>query len=502
MSLPKVTILYANGGLLAEVAALDGIAGMVGTGYTPALLGVPKVVYTLEEAEELGITEADEPCAYRHIKEFYAEVGGSQELHIMLFSEETTMAEMLDSTDVNAARKLIEAAEGRIRLLAVFREPDDAYNPGTSMFDDDVEDALTAAKTFCEGRLAELTPLRVLVEGRVANFETKATGSYTITNPGSNTNTVTLTVEIPGEEDPVTLGAYTVTTGNTADNVATGLRAAINALNGTHGFSATGSGAVVTFVPPTGAGAAANDYVITATVTGGVAGTMVQLAGGSDYVTNSFSPSTLSNGYAGCVVGGTQNDGSASIGVVLGRAVKYPAHIKIGKVLNGPLSITDCYIGDEYIGKKDGERTINNTRLGNLHGQGFISFMKHPGKAGYYIGIDRMASTDDYRRLAYGRVIDKAAVITAAVYIEQLQNEVPVNAAGKIDSLALAALESAITQQINIGMAGQFSALIVSINPDQDIINTETLRVKIRIQPLGYTSFIDIDLGLTAPTAN
>ncbi len=57
MSVPHVSILYANGNLLAEVAVLDGIAGFVGTGSTPALLGQPKTIFSLAEAEELGITE-------------------------------------------------------------------------------------------------------------------------------------------------------------------------------------------------------------------------------------------------------------------------------------------------------------------------------------------------------------------------------------------------------------------------------------------------------------
>jgi hypothetical protein len=48
-------------------------------------------------------------------------------------------------------------------------------------------------------------------------------------------------------------------------------------------------------------------------------------------------------------------------------------------------------------------------------------------------------------------------------------------------------------------MADQISGLSVYINPSQDVINTGTLNVKLRIRPFGYTSFIDIDLGLIAP---
>jgi hypothetical protein len=206
---------------------------------------------------------------------------------------------------------------------------------------------------------------------------------------------------------------------------------------------------------------------------------------------NALQPKTSSNGYTGVVLGGTRNDGSASVGLALGRAVKYGAHIKLGKVANGPLSISTAYIGDKQI--KD---VLNLTEL---HDAGFISFMQHPQKAGFYFGIDRMSSTDDYRLLAYGRVVDKAAVIAAAVYVEDLEGEVAVDAEGKIDASVLSHLEAKIRQQINLSMADQISALIVYINPSQDVINTGKLTIKLRVRPFGYTSFIDIDLGLEAP---
>jgi hypothetical protein len=379
MSLPKVSILYSNGNLLQDVDAVDGIAALCGTGSTAGLLGVPKTVYSLEDAEGQGFTEAAEPDMYRHLKEFYSELAGNQELHIMTVPNTMTMAQMLDNTNEGGAKKLITDAQGKVRLLGVFHKPAAGYNGGTDFIDSQVAAAILNAKGFAQARLTELVPLRVLIEGRVQN-------------PQAN---------------------------------------------------------------------------------------------------NALQPKTSSNGYAGVVLGGTRNDGSASVGLALGRAVKYGAHIKLGKVANGPLSISTAYIGDKQI--KD---VLNLTEL---HDAGFISFMQHPQKAGFYFGIDRMSSTDDYRLLAYGRVVDKAAVIAAAVYVEDLEGEVAVDAEGKIDASVLSHLEAKIRQQINLSMADQISALIVYINPSQDVINTGKLTIKLRVRPFGYTSFIDIDLGLEAP---
>lgn len=380
MSLPKVSVLYSNGNLLQDVDAVDGIAALCGTGSSAGLLGVPKTVYSLQDAEDVGYTEAAEPTMYRHLKEFYSEVAGNQELYIMTVPDTMTMAQMLDNTNAGGAKKLIAAAQGKVRLLGVFHKPAAGYNGGTDFIDSQVPTAITNAKGFAEARLTELVPLRILIEGRVQN------------------------------------------------------EAAVTPL---------------------------------------------------------FHPTTSSNGYAGVVLGGKNPDGSASVGLALGRAVKYGAHIKLGKVANGPLSISKVYIGTKEIKDVAG--------LAELHGAGYISFMQHPQKAGFYFGIDRMSSTDDYRLLAYGRVVDKAAVIAAAVYVEDLEGEVAVDADGKIATSVLTHLKAKIIQQINVAMADQISGVEVYINPAQNVISTGKLTVQLRIRPFGYTSFIDVDLGLVAP---
>jgi hypothetical protein len=379
MSLPKVSVLYSNGNLLQDVDAVDGIAALCGTGSSAGLLGVPTTVYSLEDAESKGFTEAAEPAMYRHLKEFYSEVAGNQELYVMVVPDTMTMAQMLDNTNAAGAKKLIAAAQGKVRLLGVFHKPAAGYNGGTDFIDSQVATAITNSKVFAEARLAELVPLRILIEGRIQNE-----ASATI-----------------------------------------------------------------------------------------------------------FQPKTSSNGFAGVVLGGSANDGSASVGLALGRSVKYGAHIKVGKVANGPLSISTAFIGTKEI------KAVAN--LATLHDAGYISFMQHPQKAGFYFGIDRMSSTDDYRLLAYGRVVDKAAVIAAAVYVEDLEGEVAVDADGKIAYSVLTHLKAKIIQQINVAMADQISGVDVVINPSQDVINTGKLTVQLRVRPFGYTSFIDVDLGLIAP---
>ena len=381
MSLPRVTVLYSNGNLLQDIAAVDGICGLIGTVATVGLVGVCKIVYSLDDAIDQGYTEADEPFLYRHLKEFYGELAGNQKLYVMGVSNATSMASVLDNTNANGAKKLTTFANGEIRVLGVVRNPAGGYDPGANFFDSDVSAAVTAAQVFGNARLAELKPLRILIEGRV-------------TTEGSNTI---------------------------------------------------------------------------------------------------YAPNTASVDFGGVVVGGSKTDGSASVGLALGRASKYGAHIKLGKVANGPLSIDTAYIGTKELKDYPG--------LEALHDKGVISFMTHTNKAGVYFGVDRMANAKDYRFLAHGRVIDKAALIAAAVYIEQIESEVDVDDDGKIDQLEIEHLKGIVTQAINVNMGDQISGLQITIDPNQNIINTSTLKLKIQILPKGYTTWINIDLGLVAPVS-
>jgi hypothetical protein len=205
-----------------------------------------------------------------------------------------------------------------------------------------------------------------------------------------------------------------------------------------------------------------------------------------------YAPNSSDNGFAGVVVGGSLNDGSASVGLALGRAVKFPAHIKIGKVANGPLSITAAYIGTKTVEDFPGLETFHN--------KGLISLLQHPNKAGYFFGVDNMASTNDFRLLAYGRVIDKAAIITASVYVEELESEVDVDENGQINELDIEHLKGRLEQSIKTNMDGQISNAEVIINPKQDIITTGKLQVKVKVTPKGYTSQIEVNLGLNAPS--
>jgi hypothetical protein len=205
---------------------------------------------------------------------------------------------------------------------------------------------------------------------------------------------------------------------------------------------------------------------------------------------NGYQPNTAANGFAGVVLLSTKNDKGASIGLVLGRKVKYACHIKLGKTANGPLSAIQLYIGTKPL-----EQVAN---LDALAGYGFIVPTTYPNKAGYYFGVDNMASTDDYRLLAYGAVVDAAARVAFGYYTDWLESEIDVDAGGLLLDVDAQHLQDNISTQITTNLGDRISGVQVNIDRGQVIVPGNTLKVQVRVIPKGYFTFITVDLGLTA----
>lgn len=375
---PKVTVAFSNGNLLKNIPEIDGKIGFIGTGKQSGNLNKVFFINSLVDAVDQGITPDDEPAAYKVIKEFYQELGGNQEICVLLVDEDITMTDMVDSNEPAMISKLITEAGGKLSLIGIFRKPPVGYDPGSDFLDLDVENTLSASRSLIDAQNVGLKFMRLLIEGRIA------------------------------DEDSTTI----------------------------------------------------------------------------------FEPNTATNGGAGVVLGDTVSGSGAAVGLAMGRAAKYASHIKIGKVSNGALTASEIYIGTRKL--------ENVTNLDALHGKGYISFVTYPGKAGYFFGIDNMASDDDYRILVHGRVVDAAARVAASVYIDELESEVDTNPDGTIKELDAKALEDKIVQQANVTLGDRISGIEALVDRTLNIINTNRVKIKIRVRPKGYLTFIDVDLGLTA----
>lgn len=376
MPFPGVNIKVTNGNLLSQIAVLDSVAALAATVKTADLSSKTQEVYSLADAESKGYTAEKEPFMHGLLEEFYAELGGNQRLFVFGLAETMTMAEAVASTEEKGIARMLREAKGEINLVAVARQPSAGYEAGDGFLDSDVEAAVMASKPLCEAQQNANTPIRLLIEGRVAN-ETAA---------------------------------------------------------------------------------------------------------------NDFKPNEAANGFAGVVLGGTRPDGSAAVTVALARAAKYGAHVKLGNGQNGALSVGQLYIGATPLEERPDLET--------LHDAGFLTFMNRPGTAGYYFGRDNMCSTDDFAILAHGRVIDKAQRVAAAAFLPFVETDIRMEADGTVNASDASYMESVLESALLGAMSGQVSGVAVEVPLTQDIINTSTIQVKVKVQPLGYLTWIEVTLGL------
>lgn len=502
MKIPNVSVIFGNGNLLQGIA-VEGVAGLVGTGQQPENKGKVFIFNSLAEAESQGITALNEPWAHRHVREFYEELGSNGTLYMLLLDSTVEMAGMLSATANDKAAKLVQAAAGRIAYLGVFRTPQPGYAAGADYFDADVAAAILAAKTFVQAQNAKLRFLRVLVEGRINNES-----SSVIYAPNSATN------GFAGVVTGGTLGDKSASVGLALGRkmkygahiklgkVANGPLSATDIYVGTKKLNDENS-LVIPAVAETKATATITITAIGAD--GDAIWAYANLGGAWTYlgqynkVAGDVTTAAVATAFAAAINAGTAQHGYTAAAAA--SVITLTAKAGTGDKLNASMpevfqTGTIAFTKTVWTGGV-AARAEQKFSAEVLHERGHISFLTYPGKAGFYFGIDSMASDDDYRILAHGAVIDEVARICAAVYINELEGEVEIEPDGKIASLALAYLKDILTAQVETVMAGKISGFQVIIDPEQDVVATSKLKIKARVQPLGYTTYIEVDLGFT-----
>jgi hypothetical protein len=174
MSLPGVYIEILNGALGSVPGTDDGVAGLILSGVAVTgkiALNEPKQIFSLAEAEALGLDEAYDTTnttdVWEQIVNFYDRAGKGSQLWIMLVAKTVKMGDALDKTIATNAVKLLNTANGAIRILGIGRVPDTGYTPViTTGLDADVWDAVTKGQALAEEFAAKIQPVRIVISGR------------------------------------------------------------------------------------------------------------------------------------------------------------------------------------------------------------------------------------------------------------------------------------------------------------------------------------------------
>lgn len=188
-----LNIVRGKGNLNLVVSTDDACIAMVFTGTAVAgkvALLEPKQVYSIDALTDLGITEANNPVAFRDITDFYAKAGEGAELNFMLVSDATLLPDLCNKNN-NIATTLLDFTQGRAAVLLINYKPAAGYTvtPQDGLAQDfwsSVENANNLAKEYIDNDI----PLVIALPGfgfdkdEVANMPTRQ--SLTFDNVAAN----------------------------------------------------------------------------------------------------------------------------------------------------------------------------------------------------------------------------------------------------------------------------------------------------------------------------
>jgi hypothetical protein len=130
--------------------------------------GEIKTLFNSVDVASAGFTEAfdtdNNVNATRHLTEFYRMGGEGQKLYVMLVPAATTMVEILEDAEEQYAKKLLVAAKGEVRQLAVAVN-NTAAVVSLNGLPTDVYNAIPKAQGLADWAFENHFPCQVLLEG-------------------------------------------------------------------------------------------------------------------------------------------------------------------------------------------------------------------------------------------------------------------------------------------------------------------------------------------------
>lgn len=192
------------------------------------------------------------------------------------------------------------------------------------------------------------------------------------------------------------------------------------------------------------------------------------------------------------LLGDTVSGNGCMMGALLGRIARVPVQEKVSRVKRGAISQTGYY-GTDLVKTRPNDAAV-------IAGKGYITLKQYVGRSGFYFTGDptATATTDDYSMLARGRVIDKAQKLGYDLLVDEIDEQVPVSG-GKLELGYVKNLETAVERRLGDAMVpNNATGITCYIDPDQDIVANSVLDMAISIDVYGYSTTINVKLGLKA----
>lgn len=147
--------------------------------------------------------------------------------------------------------------------------------------------------------------------------------------------------------------------------------------------------------------------------------------------------------------------------------------------------------------------SLSPVLLDDLDEKGYIFPMKYAGREnGIYISKDQTCSSGDYRTIARNRTINKSRRAVRAALLPYVNSPLMVNpATGFLAPSKITAFKTLIGDILaKMQAAQEISGYAVNIDPNQNVLVDDTLRIGYAIVPVGVATKIYVEEGLSLTT--
>lgn len=144
--------------------------------------------------------------------------------------------------------------------------------------------------------------------------------------------------------------------------------------------------------------------------------------------------------------------------------------------------------------------SLSPSLLDELDDKGYIFPMKYAGREnGIYISKDQTCSTGDYRTIARNRTINKSRRAVRAALLPYVNSPLMVNpSTGFLAPSKITAFKTLVGDILaKMQAAQEISGYAVTIDPNQNVLVDDTLRISYVIVPVGVAVKIYVEEGLS-----
>jgi hypothetical protein len=199
--------------------------------------------------------------------------------------------------------------------------------------------------------------------------------------------------------------------------------------------------------------------------------------------------------------------GSAAVGTGLGIIAHRKVNENIGWVSDGNIQdqgesafltpgLSSKLVLNTYTDGANGDLKV-------LHDKGFLVLKTYIGADGVYFYGDRTCvdASDDYATLSNNRVVQKAMRKAYARLLPHVNSSVQVESAtGTLKPSVCNYFEQEVISELKSMVTdGEISGVNAFVDPDQNIIQAQDLKVDIEIIPTGTAESIKVSLGFNNP---